>query len=155
MNEQNINISTVLSIIQIINNKFYDIYENYQKNILNINNTYVEDPYDYYLNGHCASYSKILCNIFKEYSIKYYSSNHIITKIGDCFYDVAGLIEPTQLKYYHKINDNYDEEYYINTLFNNSDELEKYLEKNLIEFGLKQINKLNSNKVLIKKPTYL
>lgn len=157
MNE--ITISEVLSIINLLNDNFNKLYNKYQNELLKELNIPVSNdnipysPYDYYLNGHCASYSRILCNIFKEDSIKYYSEAHVITKIGKYYYDVAGLINPQDIKNYHIVDEmGY---HYINTWFNNSDYIEKQIEQELINTGLNHINKQKDKKILTKSlPTH-
>lgn len=157
MNE--ITISAILSIINLLNDNFSKLYNKYQNELLKKLNISVSNdnipysPYDYYLNGHCASYSRILCNIFKEDSIKYYSEAHVITKIGNCYYDVAGLIYPQDIKNYHIVDEmGY---HYINTWFNNSDYIEKQIEQELINIGLNHTNKQKDKKILTKSlPTH-
>lgn len=157
MNE--ITISAILSIINLLNDNFSKLYNKYQNELLKKLNISVSNdnipyrPYDYYLNGHCASYSRILCNIFKEDSIKYYSEDHVITKIGNCYYDVAGLINPQDIKNYHIVDEmGY---HYINTHFNNSDDIEEQIEQELINIGLNHINEQKDKKILTKSlPTH-
>lgn len=157
MNE--ITISAILSIINLLNDNFNKLYNKYQNELLKKLNISVSNdnipysPYNYYLNGHCASYSRILCNIFKEDSIKYYSEDHVITKIGNYYYDVAGLINPQDIKNYHIVDEiGY---HYINTWFNNSDYIEKQIEQELINIGLNHINKQKDKKILTKSlPTH-
>lgn len=157
MNE--ITISAILSIINLLNDNFNKLYNKYQNELLKELNISVSNdnipysPYNYYLNGHCASYSRILCNIFKEDSIKYYSEDHVITKIGNYYYDVAGLINPQDIKNYHIVDEiGY---HYINTWFNNSDYIEKQIEQELINIGLNHINKQKDKKILTKSlPTH-
>lgn len=157
MNE--ITISAILSIINLLNDNFNKLYNKYQNELLKELNIPVSNdnipysPYNYYLNGHCASYSRILCNIFKEDSIKYYSEAHVITKIGKYYYDVAGLINPQDIKNYHIVDEmGY---HYINTWFNNSDYIEKQIEQELINTGLNHINEQKDKKILTKSlPTH-
>lgn len=157
MNE--ITISAILSIINLLNDNFSKLYNKYENELLKKLNISVSNdnipysPYDYYLNGHCASYSRILCNIFKEDATQYYSSKHAVTKIGNCYYDVAGLINPQDIKNYHIVDEiGYD---YINTQFNNSDDIEKQIEQELINIGLNHINKQKDKKILTKSlPTH-
>ena len=47
----------------------------------------------YFINGHCNIYSAILCGIFGEYATPYANFGHIITKIGDQYYDALGFID--------------------------------------------------------------
>lgn len=157
MNE--ITISAILSIIKLLNDNFNKLYNKYQNELLKKLNISVSNdnipysPYNYYLNGHCASYSRILCNIFKEDSIKYYSEDHVITKIGNYYYDVAGLINPQDIKNYHIVDEiGY---HYINTWFNNSDYIEEQIEQELINIGLNHINEQKDKKILTKSlPTH-
>lgn len=157
MNE--ITISAILSIINLLNDNFSKLYNKYENELLKKLNISVSNdnipysPYEYYLNEHCASYSRILCNIFKEDSIKYYSEDHVITKIGNYYYDVAGLINPQDIKNYHIVDEmGY---HYINTMFNNSDYIEKQIEQELINIGLNHINEQKDKKILTKSlPTH-
>ena len=102
MNE--ITISAILSIIKLLNDNFNKLYNKYQNELLKklkipvSNNDIPYSPYEYYLNEHCASYSRVLYNIFKEDATQYYSSEHVVTKIGNYYYDVAGLIYPQDIK---------------------------------------------------------
>lgn len=157
MNE--ITISAILSIINLLNDNFSKLYNKYQNELLKELNIPVSNdnipyrPYDYYLNGHCASYSRILCNIFKEDATQYYSSEHVVTKIGNYYYDVAGLIYPQDIKNYHIVDEmGY---HYINTCFNNSDYIEEQIEQELINIGLNHINEQKDKKILTKSlPIY-
>lgn len=157
MNE--ITISAILSIINLLNDNFSKLYNKYENELLKKLNISVSNdnipysPYEYYLNEHCASYSRILCNIFKEDSIKYYSEDHVITKIGNYYYDVAGLIYPQDIKNYHIVDEmGY---HYINTCFNNSDYIEEQIEQELINIGLNHINEQKDKKIFTKSlPIY-
>jgi len=64
-----------------------------------------EDPYGYYLGGHCVSFSDILCTIFDGYSVRYQSMDHVIVKIGNHFYDVRGIIDAFVTEDYKIVND--------------------------------------------------
>ena len=46
----------------------------------------------YFINGHCNIYSAILYGIFGEYATPYANFEHIITKIGDQYYDALGFV---------------------------------------------------------------
>ena len=75
---------------EIINN--IDAVENI---VLEINqNVTIPNPhniYSYFLTGHCNIYSLILLGVFEGYATPYDNNEHIVTKIGDNYYDVEGL----------------------------------------------------------------
>lgn len=48
--------------------------------------------YSYFMTGHCNLYSLILCKIFGEYATPYANSGHIVTKIGNDYYDATGFV---------------------------------------------------------------
>jgi hypothetical protein len=52
---------------------------------------YPHNPNSYFLTGHCNIYSLILLEVFNGYAIPYDSKDHVVTKIGDNYYDVEGL----------------------------------------------------------------
>ena len=74
----------VLQIIQILNNIFPDIYYKY--------NGYSRDAVSFYYYGHCASFAKVLYNIFTNYATMMDNGSHVIVKIGNYFYDINGCI---------------------------------------------------------------
>ena len=45
-----------------------------------------------YTKGSCYQFYKILKGIFPA-AEAYYDMNHVITKIGDCFYDITGKVD--------------------------------------------------------------
>lgn len=64
----------------------------------------------FYLFGYCYQFHLILKSIF-ETSEAYYNSDHVITKIGNKFYDITGEIKPKNhipLKDYLNGNSNTD-----------------------------------------------
>jgi len=48
----------------------------------------------YYLNGHCYDFYFKLLGKFAN-AICYYDNDHVITKIGDKYYDITGEVERT------------------------------------------------------------
>jgi len=48
-------------------------------------------PESYFIMGQCNIYAKILSDIFGKYATTYDNTKHVITKIGDNFYDFNGL----------------------------------------------------------------
>lgn len=46
----------------------------------------------YYTNGGCFQFFRILKSIFPE-AVAYSDCNHVITKIGDRFYDITGEVK--------------------------------------------------------------
>lgn len=83
----NIDWQIVLKVIDSINEAYFDILEKVNPM------SYHNDPYEYYMSGACSSYALILKNIFPE-AIVYtsYKQGHVITQIGDSFYDVYGIV---------------------------------------------------------------
>lgn len=154
MNDTILEPGNIINIITTLNNSFNNLYykytlENLQKcNIKNVDYNFIKQQitpnvYQYYLNGHCASYSEILCNIFGKYATKYNSSNHVIVKIGENFYDVRGLINDIVDEEFH-ITEKLDS-FYIETSLGIKDELEKPIEKALIDIGKEELHYLLQN----------
>lgn len=148
-----VNSMNVMNIIETINNNFDNLYckytiENLKKsNVVNVETEYdfikqhcIPNVYEYYLNGHCVSYADILRNIFEQYATQYNSSYHVITKIGEHFYDVRGIIDDLVTNEFH-ITEPQDIAY-IDIHLGIKDEIEMSVEKELINIG---INKLNQN----------
>lgn len=50
-------------------------------------------PESYFAYGQCNIYAKILTDIFGKYATAYDNTSHVITKIGDYYYDINGLYE--------------------------------------------------------------
>lgn len=154
--KEEINPYIVIKVIQDINENFTNIY--LQNNIkllkeCNVDYQNIElpkrDPYLYYLNGHCNSYSDILCAIFKNNAIKYNSDSHVITKIGKHFYDVSGLIDDLVDDKFHESE--IQDLYYIDISLCRKDEIEKPVEKDLINIGLETLHSLNIENINEKK----
>ena len=49
-----------------------------------------------YMNGSCYHFYKILRAVFPE-AVPFYDSNHVVTKIGEKFYDIRGELTDMQL----------------------------------------------------------
>lgn len=48
--------------------------------------------YSYFMTGHCNVFAIILTMIFDGYATPYSSDDHVITKIGNYYYDTLGVI---------------------------------------------------------------
>lgn len=83
----------VREVINTINSQYPQIIELY-----NPSNPH-KQPYSYFMTGGCSNYAEILTNIFQEQVDGYYlvstdgshTLDHVITKIGDYYYDVNGM----------------------------------------------------------------
>jgi len=154
MGNQNKNISVfdVLDVISALNDNFCNLYLKYTIEIMKKANLpeeafkeiNVHNPYQYYLNGHCPSYSRILCEIFKGDAIVYCSSGHVITKIGEHFYDVRGEIDDLVTKEFTIANDDLGL-HYIELMFGIKDSVETPIEKELINIGKKVLMERKQN----------
>lgn len=145
----------ITELIQILNNNFKDIYyELFIKKLLalKVKNIKYElinkDAILYYTTGECDAYATILCEIFGEYATKYNSSNHVVTKIGNHFYDVRGIVDNYVKKDFHitEIGDLY----YIDVSFGKKDNLSKPIEEQLIMIGkdvLEKYKELTKTKI--------
>lgn len=136
----------ITELIQILNNNFTDIYyELFIKKLLalKVENIKYElinkDAISYYTTGECDAYATILCEIFGEYATKYNSSNHVVTKIGNHFYDAHGIVDNYVKKDFHvtEIGDLY----YIDLAFGKKDSLSKSIEEKLIKIGKDVLDK--------------
>ena len=58
---------------------------------LRVKTPYPHNIYSYFLTGQCNVYSLILLEVFDGYAIPYDNNKHVVTKIGDNYYDVEGL----------------------------------------------------------------
>lgn len=59
-----------------------------------VNEQVIPEPHgleSYFLTGHCNIYAKILVDIFGDDAMPYDNNDHIITKIGEEYYDVNGF----------------------------------------------------------------
>lgn len=63
-------------------------------------NHYNRDAVSFYLTGHCPSFARILNDVFydlgtfyDDFDYKGEKIGHIITKIGDHYYDVSGIVD--------------------------------------------------------------
>lgn len=158
MNQQS-NTDIIEKVIKTINENFANSYLQHTLEILkkyNIKtydkNLIPNDPYFYYLNGHCNSYSDILCSIFGENAIKYNSESHVITKIGVHFYDVTGIVDYLVDEKFHK-TDTISDLHYIDIAFYQNDEMEKPIEIDLINIGIKKLEELKSKEIKQKQKT--
>ncbi len=102
------------------------------------------DVYSYYLAGHCPSYAQILYNIFNDtQTINFYTIEdsrrgvHIVTKIGEHFYDVRGVVDSIIIL--STIN-KFDYSYMgaIQDYYGNNDSIDCMLITKLSEIGQKQ-----------------
>lgn len=147
----------VLEIIEKLNAHFKDVYcdiknENLKKaGITNIPYDMIatHDAISYYTSNECNSYATILCELFGSYATRYNSDDHVITKIGKYFYDVAGI--------YYITNDFHpsleEDLYYIDTNFGREDyQVIKAIEDKLIIIG-KQIIENYKDNAKIKNKT--
>ncbi len=70
-----------------------------------------KDSIDYFTNGECYAFYNILKAAFPE-AEAYYDSNHVITKIGDKFYDITGEVKKDRhipiMQYYPNLMDKND-----------------------------------------------
>ena len=130
----------ITELIQILNNNFTYIYfelslKNLQKlKIENINYELItRDAISYYKTGECDVYATILCEIFGEYATKYDSDSHVVTKIGDHFYDVRGLVDHYVKKDFHITEK--EGLGHIDNSFGKRDNLSKPIKEKLIMIG--------------------
>ena len=95
---------------------------------------YPHNKYSYFLTGHCNIYSLILLGIFKNYAIPYDNDEHIVTKIGDNYYDVEGLAN-------WKVEDsNYRESsevYLLEPIFTGLGEYKEGIDDKVVEEGVR------------------
>ena len=49
-----------------------------------------DNPYAFFTNGNCAIYAEILHAVFGNFASYYIGTYHVVTKIGDYFYDAKG-----------------------------------------------------------------
>ena len=150
----------IISIISLLNEKFNELYYKHTINELKKANIHIDDysklnmhnPYSYYLNGHCPSYSRILCEIFKDKAniVVYYNEGHVVTKIDDHFYDVRGQVDDLIDKTFLSV-DKPEDMMYIDLYFGIKDSLEKPIEKDLISIGKTELNRIQEFKDNRKK----
>lgn len=82
MNEMMTNHEVVISVIDELREAFPEIFMKY--------NNYKREANNFYMFGHCASFADILSEIFKGYATQYSNGGHVITKIGEDFFDILG-----------------------------------------------------------------
>lgn len=75
----------VAEIIEALATAFPAIYQKY--------NGFPRDPYSFYMTGHCPSFARILHEIFGDKATIMDSTGHVITKIGNHYFDIRGLID--------------------------------------------------------------
>ncbi len=147
------NPNKVVELINILNDSFENIYFGLtMKNLLelgidNINYELItRDAISYYKTGECDTYATILCEIFGPYATKYSSEDHVVTKIGNHFYDVRGLRD-------NYVGNDFQKEspYYIDVHFGKRDNLSKPIAEQLIMIGK---NVLDRYKEHTKKKIY-
>lgn len=73
----------IYNIIQELLEAFPAIFSKY--------NSYERDALEFYMLGHCASFADILSEIFKGHAVQFANNAHFITKIGEDFFDAAGI----------------------------------------------------------------
>lgn len=145
----------IIKIISFLNNSFFDIFiESSLHNLRKLKiseeeigkikvelEKFPEDPYGYYLGGHCVSFSDILCTIFDGYSVRYQSMDHVIVKIGNHFYDVRGIIDAFVTEDYKIVNDDKSMQEMYNRLAPlKKDEEEFFREQRLISLGKEMLD---------------
>ncbi len=110
------------------------------------------DAISFYYLGHCPSFARILYAIFNGNVSFYVSESHVITKIGDNFYDIRGYVND-------RINLSDYQEYSLEEFSFAEIALDKFedhsieIESDLIFLGKVKLNEiiLNHNQYLIKK----
>ena len=141
-----INNLDIEKLIYILNHVFPDFYYKY--------NRLCRDAISFYYSGHCTSFARILYAIFNE-NVSFFAYNsHVITKIGNNYYDIRGCVNNII-----KIEDyqEYSKEEF-GFLEQELDKLDDYsieIEKELITFGKKKLKELKiiHNENLIRKLT--
>lgn len=58
--------------------------------------TEVDDAIRYFTSGHCNIYAEILYRVLGDYMQAYDNNDHIISKIGDIYYDFNGIYDITK-----------------------------------------------------------
>ncbi len=110
------------------------------------------DAISFYYLGHCPSFARILYAIFNGNVSFYVSESHVITKIGDNFFDIRGYVND-------RINLSDYQEYSLEEFGFAEIKLDKFedhsieIERDLIFWGKLKLNQiiLNHNQTLIKK----
>ena len=153
-NENLSNTMDVLEIISTINKNFDNLYLKYSmQNMIKANIKVTDlkdipkhDVFNYYLYGHCPSYSRILCEIFKDNATVYCSSSHVITKIGEHFYDVRGIVDDLVTNEFTDA-DCAQGLLYIEMMFGVKDNVEAPIENELINIGIKKLEELKNEEI--------
>ena len=104
-------------------------------------NTGIEIPYphnlySYFKTGHCNIYGLILTELFGVYAVPYVNHDHVITKIGDNFYDVEGMM-PKRLVESLGFEEITADELYDLPLFRGLGDYTKGIDDKLIETAVK------------------
>ena len=132
------NIDLVINLIEALKDRFVEIRLKYEPN----EHTNVEN---YYMTGHCSSFAKILYFIFENYTTIYDSKyeGHVISKIGDHYYDIRGLIDNlVDLKTYQECPIDYLP--YIENIYLNTSNYEQNvkIEQEMINTGKQILQKM-------------
>ena len=101
--------------------------------------SYYRDSFNYYSSGHCASFARILNAIFLSDAELYVSNSHVLVKIENYFYDVCGVVSDLNPIDYRLAE---LDDYYMNRVLSNKDELEQKLENILICLGRAKLQDL-------------
>lgn len=123
----------VSRILSVLNDAFPNIFYKYNKTW--------RDAYSFYLYGHCATFARILYEIFDGNVTIMDSNSHVVVKIGDLIYDVRGCVNDQINK------DEYRDcpiEYFgfVEMLFTKPDDHDKEIANDLIQRGKKEIQDL-------------
>lgn len=130
INDENV----VLAIIDTLRNSFKDVLIKYVP-------TSNHNALSFYLTGHCPSFAKILYEIFEGNCTILDDGAHVITKIGDKYYDIRGFASN-----YEDIS-KYNEcpiEYFpmIEMFLGKTDDCDEKIMQDLISIGKDEINKI-------------
>lgn len=68
--------------------------------------TEVDDAIRYFTSGHCNIYAEILYRVLGDYMQAYDNNDHIVSKIGDVYYDFNGLYDITKSETKFRLYDN-------------------------------------------------
>lgn len=124
-------------------------------------NHYNRDAISFYVSGHCPSFARILNDIFydlgtfyDDFTFKKKNHGHVITKIGNHYYDAFGIVDyyvlnnPKQFQEYPKKDFSYLEETCCK-----KDEHNDEIQEELIRYGKNILHSLliNHSNCLTKK----
>ncbi len=142
----------VLEVIKFINSNFAPIIKNLCPTCPHRDGSY------YFVNGSCATYAEILHSVFEGVSQYYSCANHVVTKIGNLYYDAQGLnYAPLETDEYKFCPEEYFPE--VKLGLHRTDGTEELIKDPLIEIGKTALEKFlrkkgidtNSLKLLKKK----